>query len=348
MIIRRLIFDIRFTDDTARHNIVQCFFFNDTATTEIYTLSLHDALPILGEAYPELAKSKERVSQILEQEEVRFAETLENGMKVLEGALNREDKMLDGETVFQLYDTYGFPVDLTADIARERNVHLDHAGFEEAMQRQRERARSASRFSANQSVDYTGGATEFHGYEYLSLDCRVVAVYKGGTQADELVAGDEAVVVLDRTPFYAESGGQVGDRGELVSPGGTFTVDDTQKIQAEVYGHKGRLKTGKLRVGDRVSANVDTAARARAAWNHSATHLMHSALRKVLGKHVQQKGSLVDPQRTRFDFSHNEPMTPAQIREVERLVNDEIRMNHEVSARIMKHDEAIKAGAMAL
>ena len=189
---------------------------------------------------------------------------------------------------------------------------------------------------------------EFHGHDTLTLDAKVVALYKEGTQTDEILATEDAVVVLDRTPFYAESGGQVGDRGELVAPGGTFIVDDTQKIQAEVYGHKGRLKTGRLRVGDHVAAQVDTTARARAAWNHSATHLMHAALRKVLGAHVQQKGSLVDAQRTRFDFSHNEPMTPEQIRKVETLVNDEIRRNVEVSARIMKHDEAIKSGAMAL
>jgi alanyl-tRNA synthetase len=307
-----------------------------------------DLAKAMGEAYPELVQAQDKVSQILKQEEERFADTLENGMKILEGALTREDKMLDGETVFQLYDTFGFPVDLTADIARERDVRVDYAGFEQAMQRQRERARAASRFSAAQAVEYSGGATEFHGYEHLSLDCSVVALYKGGTQTDEVVAGEHAVVVLDRTPFYAESGGQVGDRGELVAAGGTFVVDDTQKIQAEVYGHKGTLKTGRLKVGDHVSAEVDTLSRARAAWNHSATHLMHSALRKVLGPHVQQKGSLVDAQRTRFDFSHNEAMTEVQKREVEMLVNDEIRRNHEVSARIMKHDEALKAGAMAL
>ncbi len=307
-----------------------------------------DLAKAMGDAYPELVQAQARVAQILKQEEERFAETLENGMKVLEGALNREDKMLDGETVFQLYDTFGFPVDLTADIARERSVRVDYAGFEEAMQRQRERARAASRFTMTQSMDYSGHATEFHGYEYLSLDAKIVALYKGGTPTEEIVAGEEGVVVLDRTPFYAESGGQVGDRGELVSPGGTFVVDDTQKIQAEVFGHKGKLNTGRLHVGDAVSGHVDTLARARAAWNHSATHLMHSALRKVLGSHVQQKGSLVDAQRTRFDFSHNEPMTPAQIRQIETLVNDEIRHNHEVSSRIMKHDEAIKAGAMAL
>ena len=307
-----------------------------------------DLAKAMGDAYPELAKAQERVAQVLKQEEERFAETLENGMKVLEGALNREDKMLDGETVFQLYDTFGFPVDLTADIARERGVRVDYAGFEEAMQRQRERARAASRFSAAQAVEYSGHATEFHGYEHLSLDCKVVALYREGMQTEEVLAGEAAVVVLDRTPFYAESGGQVGDRGELVAANGTFSVGDTQKIQAEVFGHKGQLKTGKLRIGDQVSADVDTISRACAAWNHSATHLMHSALRKVLGGHVQQKGSLVDANRTRFDFSHHEQMTEAEKRQVEMLVNDEIRRNHEVSARIMKHDEAIKAGAMAL
>src|SRR4029079_5026237 len=271
----------------------------------------------MGDAYPELVASEARVAQILKQEEERFAETLENGMKVLEGALTREDRMLDGETVFQLYDTYGFPVDLTADIARERGVRVDYAGFEEAMQRQRARARAASRFTTSSSMDYSGRATEFHGYDYLSLEANVVALYRAGTQTDELVAGEEGIVVLDRTPFYAESGGQVGDRGELVAGSGTFAVDDTQKIQADVFGHKGRLRTGRLRAGERVDAHVDTAARARAAWNHSATHLMHSALRQLLWSPRQQKGSLLDAQRTRFVFSHNEPMTPDQIRRVE-------------------------------
>ena len=307
-----------------------------------------DLAQAMGDAYPELVQSRERVAQVLRQEEERFAETLENGMKVLEGALNREDKMLEGETVFQLYDTFGFPVDLTADIARERGVRVDYAGFEDAMQRQRERARAASRFTMTQAMDYSGHATEFHGYEHLSIDANVVALYREGAQTDEIHPGEDAVVVLDRTPFYAESGGQVGDRGELVASGGTFIVADTQKIQAEVFGHKGQLKTGRLRVGDALSAHVDTVSRARAAWNHSATHLMHAALRKVLGTHVQQKGSLVDAQRTRFDFAHNEPMTAAQMRQVEALVNDEIRRNSEVSSRIMKHDEAIRAGAMAL
>ncbi|HKC44232.1 MAG TPA: alanine--tRNA ligase [Burkholderiales bacterium] len=307
-----------------------------------------DLAKAMGDAYPELPKNAERVRQVLKTEEDRFAETLENGMRVLEGALTREDRMLDGEMVFQLYDTFGFPVDLTADIARERGVRVDYAGFEQAMARQRERARAASKFRAEAGVDYSGKPTEFHGYDTLTLEGTVLAIYVDGAPVHELDAGDAAVVVLDRTPFYAESGGQVGDRGELAGGSGTFAVEDTQKIQAEVFGHKGVLTAGKLRVGDKVLAGVDGIARARAAWNHSATHLMHAALRKVLGPHVQQRGSLVDPWKTRFDFSHNEPMTDEEIREVETLVNREIRRNSEVSARIMRYDEAIKAGAIAL
>jgi alanyl-tRNA synthetase len=309
---------------------------------------VEDLARVMGEAYPELEKAKERVTRVLKSEEERFAETLEHGMKVLEGALTREDRMLDGETVFQLYDTYGFPVDLTADIARERAVRVDYAGFEAAMQRQRERARAASKFTVAAGVEYSGRPTEFHGYDSLTLEATVVALYREGTSVEQIGAGESAVVVLDRTPFYAESGGQVGDRGELAGVNGSFGVEDTQKIQAEVYGHKGELKAGRLRVGERVMAAVDRAARARAAWNHSATHLMHAALRKVLGAHVQQKGSLVDAQRTRFDFSHNEPMNDAQLRQVEYLVNQEVRRNAEVSVRVMKYDDAIKAGAMAL
>jgi alanyl-tRNA synthetase len=306
-----------------------------------------DLARVMGSAYPELVKAQERAKQVLRAEEERFGETLENGMKVLEGALTREDRMLDGETVFQLYDTFGFPVDLTADIARGRGVMIDHAGFEAAMERQREQARAASKFKMAAGVEYHGKPTEFLGYESLETEGRIVAIYREGTQVEELQSGETAAVVLDRTPFYAESGGQVGDRGELVGSGGTFVVDDTQKIQPEVFGHQGRLKTGRLRVGETVRAKVDTVARARAAWNHSATHLMHAALRQVLGPHVQQKGSLVDPERTRFDFSHNEPMTEDEIRQVEALVNREIRRNTEVSARIMKYDDAIRAGALA-
>src|SRR5712691_6470029 len=303
----------------------------------------------MGEAYPELPRAQERVTQVLKAEEERFAETLENGMRVLEGALHREDRMLDGETVFQLYDTYGFPVDLTADIARERGVMIDHAGFEAAMRRQRERARAAGKFKMEAGVEYSGRATEFRGYDTLALDdAKVTALYREGTSVPAIAAGDAAVVVLDRTPFYAESGGQVGDAGELVSAGGTFTVSDTQKIQSEVFGHHGALATGRLAVGDKVAARVDAARRERTMRNHSATHLMHKALPEVLGPHVQQKGSLVDAEKTRFDFSHDKPMTDEQIRRVEAMVNAEILRNEATSARIMKFDDAVKGGAMAL
>src|SRR5262245_25979787 len=312
-----------------------------------FHLLVDDLARAMGDAYPELRQSAERVAQVLKIEEERFAETLENGMKVLESALTREDRMLDGETVFQLYDTFGFPVDLTGDIARERGVRIDYAGFEAAMERQRERARAASKFRMDAGITYAGRPTEFHGYETVALEGTVLAIYVEGTQVQEIGAGRSAVVVLDRTPFYAEAGGQVGDKGELAGASGTFVVEDTQKIQQTVYGHKGTLKTGKLRVGDRVKAMVDEVARARTMWNHSATHLMHAALRAVLGPHVQQKGSLVDPLKTRFDFSHHAPMTESEIREVEALVNRAIRRNYDVRARVMKFDEAIKAGALA-
>jgi alanyl-tRNA synthetase len=308
-----------------------------------------DLSAAMGEAYPELPKAKERVTQVLKAEEERFAETLENGMKVLEAALHREDRMLDGETVFQLYDTFGFPVDLTADMARERGIMIDHAGFEASMQRQRERARAAGKFKMEAGVEYSGRATEFRGYDTLALDgAKIAAIYKEGTSVPGISAGDAAIVVLDQTPFYAESGGQVGDAGELVAPGGTFTVSDTQKIQAEVFGHHGVLATGRLEVGDKVAAHVNVARRGRTMRNHSATHLMHKALREVLGPHVQQKGSLVDPDKTRFDFSHDAPMSEDQLRSVEAKVNAEILRNEATSARIMKFDDAVKGGAMAL
>ncbi|MEO1767182.1 alanine--tRNA ligase [Thiobacter aerophilum] len=309
-----------------------------------------DLARVMGEAYPELVAAQERVMGVLRQEEEKFAETLEHGMGVLEAAMHGTgcDRILDGETVFRLYDTFGFPLDLTADIARERGFTVDFAGFEHAMALQRERARAASRFHMGQVVKFEGQPTEFHGYETLSLQAQVLALYKEGTQVSSIQAGDEAVVVLDRTPFYAESGGQVGDRGQLLGANGTFLVEDTQKIQAEVFGHKGRLTLGTLAVGDTVDAQVDTVARQRAAWNHSATHLLHAALRKVLGSHVTQKGSLVDAQRTRFDFSHPRPLTQEEIQRVENLVNEVIRANYPVQVRLMKYDEAIKQGAMAL
>ena len=301
----------------------------------------------MGDAYAELRNQTSRVSEVLKQEEERFAETLENGMGLLESALASGEKLLDGDTVFKLYDTYGFPVDLTADICRERGVRIDMAGFEAAMEQQRERARAASRFAMAAGLEYSGNKTEFHGYETLSLRAKVIALYREGTQVNELQSGEVGVVVLDRTPFYAESGGQVGDRGELAGPAGTFGVGDTQKIQSEVFGHHGRQRTGVLRVGEEVTAQVDAVSRHRAMWNHSATHLMHAALRQVLGKHVEQKGSLVDPQRTRFDFSHGKPLSAEELQRVEALVNAAVQRNYDVTARIMKYDDAIRAGALA-
>ena len=308
-----------------------------------------DLSKAMGEAYPELPKVQDRVMQILKQEEERFAETLEHGMKVLEHALTREDKMLDGETVFQLYDTYGFPVDLTADIARERGVMMDYAGFEASMEQQRERARAASKFQMGSAVDYQGVKTQFKGYDTLAVDeAQIVAIYRDGSAVQSVQAGEAAVIVLDRTPFYAESGGQAGDAGELVSGNGTFDVADTLKIQSDVFGHHGKLETGVLNVGDRIAARVDAVRRARTMRNHSATHLMHKALREVLGPHVQQKGSLVDADKTRFDFSHHSPISEDEMRQVEVIVNAEILANAATAAQIMKFDDAVKHGAMAL
>ncbi len=302
----------------------------------------------MGNAYPELRASREKVSEVLKQEEERFAETLENGMGVLESALASGEKLLDGETVFRLYDTFGFPVDLTADIARERSVMIDMAGFEAAMEQQRERARAASKFSMAAALEYSGGKTVFHGYEKLMHPARVVALYREGAQVPALKSGESGTVVLDETPFYAESGGQVGDRGELVGSGGTFKVDDTQKIQADVFGHYGAVQTGVLKRGDRVEARVDTELRGRTMRNHSVTHLMHKALREVLGTHVQQRGSLVDADKTRFDFSHNKPLSDEEIRRIEALVNAEILQNTPTRAQIMPIEQAKSSGAMML
>ncbi|MGQ0511157.1 MAG: alanine--tRNA ligase [Betaproteobacteria bacterium] len=302
----------------------------------------------MGDAYPELRASAKRVADVLRQEEERFAETLEHGMGLLEGAFASGDKLLDGDTVFKLYDTFGFPVDLTADIGRERGVSIDLAGFEAAMEAQRERARAASKFTSTASLDYSGGKTEFRGYDTLAEAGKVVALYRDGTQVEALKAGDAGVVVLDRTPFYAESGGQVGDRGELVGSGGTFAVADTQKIQAEVFGHHGTLKTGALKLGDKVEAKVDVELRRRTMRNHSVTHLMHKALREVLGPHVAQKGSLVDADKTRFDFAHDKPMSDEEIRRVEALVNAEVLRNSATRAQVMPIEEAKKSGAVML
>ncbi len=308
-----------------------------------------DLAKLMGAAYPELLQAQSRVAAVLKQEEERFAETLENGMKVLESALTREDKLLDGNTVFQLYDTFGFPVDLTADIARERQVRVDYAGFEVAMGQQRERARAASKFQMDTAVEYTGAKTLFKGYETLSVqDAVVLAIYREGVSVHSLDSGHAAIVVLNYTPFYAESGGQVGDSGLLEASSGTFIVSDTHKIQADVFGHHGSLQTGVLSVGDKLLAKVDTQRRTATMRNHSATHLMHLALREVLGPHVQQKGSLVDAEKTRFDFSHSSPLTQEQIEQVETRVNQEVVSNAKTAASVMKFDDAVKLGAMAL
>ena len=313
-----------------------------------FYLLVEDLAKVMGEAYPELITAQERVVTTLKQEEERFAETLENGMQLLEAALLHQNRVLDGETVFRLYDTFGFPVDLTADIARERGIAVDHAGFERAMDSQRERARAASKFSIQDGMDYSGGSTQFHGYESLQHEGQVIAIYKEGNRVDFIEAGDEAVVVLDQTSFYAESGGQVGDCGELLTANGTFNVVDTLKIQAKVFGHKGLIRSGRLVTGDKVLAEVDPVARARVQRNHSVTHLMHKSLREVLGAHVQQKGSLVDADKTRFDFVHNQPMTETEIRRVEVLVNNEILTNTETAANVMTIADAQKTGAMML
>ncbi|SOE49241.1 alanine--tRNA ligase [Orrella dioscoreae] len=309
-----------------------------------------DLVQEMGAAYPELEQAASRVAQVLKQEEERFGETLEHGMKILEAALSKVEQggRVEGTTLFTLYDTYGFPVDLTADICRERGVEVDLDGFETAMDRQREQARAAGKFKAAEGLSYDGVQTRFDGYDTLSGDARVVALYVGGTAAQTVQAGQEAIVVLDATPFYAESGGQVGDAGVLQADGVRFVVNDTQKIQAGVFGHHGVLESGTLSVGDSLAAQVDVERRARTVRNHSATHLMHKALREVLGGHVQQRGSLVDPDKTRFDFAHDAPMTADQIAEVERIVNAEVLANAPVQARVMAFDDAVQEGAMAL
>jgi len=317
--------------------------------TKPFFYKLVDDLDIeMGGAYPELRDAKERVKQVLKAEEERFGETLENGMKILEAQLARDPQNLDGGTAFTLYDTYGFPLDLTADICRERNVTLDEAGFTAAMEQQKKTARAAGKFKMAANVEYAGEKTTFVGYDALVHNSTVLALYAGGVPVQRLAAGQDGIVVLDTTPFYAESGGQVGDKGLLKGQGGVFEVEDTLKIQAEVFGHHGVLQAGVLKVGDKVDAQVDEAKRGRTIRNHSATHLMHKALREVLGGHVQQKGSLVDPDKTRFDFSHNAPLTADQIAQVETIVNREILENHPTQAHHMSFDDAVKHGAMAL
>ncbi|NML62852.1 alanine--tRNA ligase [Massilia sp. RP-1-19] len=302
----------------------------------------------MGTAYPELAEAKERVAQVLKAEEERFGETLENGMKILEAQLAKDAQKLDGATAFTLYDTYGFPLDLTADICRERGILLDEEGFTAAMEQQKKTARAAGKFKMAAGVEYSGEKSKFVGYDKLAHDSKVIALYAEGVQVQELAAGQQGIVVLDTTPFYAESGGQVGDQGAILGAAGQFDVEDTLKIQADVPGHHGVLKSGVLKVGESVAANVDEAKRARTIRNHSATHLMHKALREVLGGHVAQKGSLVDAEKTRFDFSHNAPLTADEIARVEVIVNREILENHPTQAHLMSFDDAVKHGAMAL
>jgi len=309
---------------------------------------LPDLVKEMGGAYPELVSEKKRIADILKQEEDRFFETIENGMTILEAELANTQSVFNGDLAFKLHDTYGFPLDLTADICRERNVTVDSPAFDAAMARQKEQARAAGKFKMAMNLEYDGQATTFHGYEKLETSAKVLALYKDGTSVNTLSEGDMGVVVLDDTPFYAESGGQIGDSGELRASDGIFAVEDTQKIQATVFGHHGVLKTGSLNVGDILSARVNTQARANTMRNHSATHLMHKALREVLGEHVQQKGSLVDTEKTRFDFVHNAPMTDAQIAQVETIVNAEILANAATQARVMDIESAQKTGAMML
>ncbi len=311
-----------------------------------------DLVNAMGAAYPELKDGQQRVTDILHQEENRFFETIEHGMAILEADLaemsKADVKVFNGETAFKLHDTYGFPLDLTQDICREHGISVDAAAFDKAMAHQKEQARAAGKFKMAHVLEYEGQATTFHGYEKLETPAKVLALYKDGAAVSELHEGDLGVVVLDNTPFYAESGGQIGDNGELKGSNGIFAVEDTQKIQATVFGHHGVLKTGKLAVGDSVSARVNTQARAATMRNHSATHLMHKALREVLGEHVQQKGSLVDSDKTRFDFVHNAPMTDEEIRQVETKVNAEILANAACQARVMDIESAQKTGAMML
>lgn len=305
----------------------------------------------MGEAYPELISQRERIEQVLRQEEERFSETLENGMRILEGALANlpENAKLDGQTLFTLYDTYGFPVDLTADICRERGIEVDLDGFEVAMENQRQMARASGKFKTAEGLSYSGVQTRFDGYTTLEGSGTVTALYVDGTSVQSVAQGQQAVVVLDATPFYAESGGQVGDAGILSDAKGlSFEVQDTQKISNQVFGHQGVLNAGTLTVGQTVQAQVDTERRERVIRNHSATHLMHKALRQVLGGHVQQRGSLVDAEKTRFDFAHDAAMTAEQIAQVEAIVNEQVLANQAVQAQLMSFDDAVSGGAMAL
>ena len=314
---------------------------------------VQDLVDEMGEAYPELAESQARVTEVLKLEEERFFETIEHGMAILDTELSElvksGGKTFNGETAFKLHDTYGFPLDLTQDVCREHEMRVDVAAFDKAMAHQREQARAAGKFKMSVALEYAGVPTQFHGYEQLVLGgTTVTALYVDGSAVNQLKSGENGVIVLDNTPFYAESGGQTGDSGVLESAGTIFVVADTQKIQADVFGHHGELLSGTIKVGDTLSAQVDGVRRARIMRHHSATHLMHKALKEVLGEHVQQKGSLVDADKTRFDFAHNAPMSSDEIRRVEELVNAEILANAETQTRVVSIEEAQKMGAMML
>ena len=313
-----------------------------------------DLVALMGEAYPKLASQAARIAEVLRVEEERFFETLEVGMQILDAALEGEPgevqgvKVLPGEVAFKLHDTYGFPLDLSADVCRERGLSVDEAGFQAAMEAQKAKGRAAGKFKMDRALEYSGEGNDFVGYDSLTQATKVVALYLDGTPASELKAGQSGVVVLETTPFYAESGGQVGDEGSIFNDSVSFDVGDTQKIKADVFAHQGTLQSGSLKVGDAVTAQVNAAARLATQRNHSATHLMHKALREVLGEHVQQKGSLVNPERTRFDFAHNAPVTDAQIREIEARVNAEILANAATQSRVMDIESAQATGAMML
>jgi alanyl-tRNA synthetase len=301
----------------------------------------------MGDAYPRLKEQEQRITEVLKAEEERFYETLANGMEILDAALANA-QVLPGEVAFKLHDTYGFPLDLSADVCRERGLSVDEAGFQLAMDKQKAQARAAGKFKMDKALDYNGASNSFVGYEQLASSAKIVALYVDGVATAALKSGQSGVVVLDTTPFYAESGGQVGDEGVLTSGSARFEVTDTQKIKADIFGHHGTLSQGTLNVGDHVSAQVDLGKRAATMRNHSVTHLMHKALREVLGDHVQQKGSLVNAERTRFDFAHNAPLTESQILEIERRVNEEILANSATQARVMDIEAAQQTGAMML
>ena len=307
-----------------------------------------DLVAVMGDAYPSLAAQAERIMDVLRVEEERFYETLEVGMQILDEALDGGVKVLPGEVAFKLHDTYGFPLDLSADVCRERGLTVDEAGFNAAMEKQKAQGRAAGKFKMDKALDYSGAGNTFVGYEQLTAATEVVALYVDGTSASEIKAGQNGVVVLATTPFYSESGGQVGDAGAIFCDHALFEVQDTQKIKADVFGHHGALKSGALKVGDVVTAHVNTSLRLATQRNHSVTHLMHKALREVLGSHVQQKGSLVNAERTRFDFAHNAPVTDAEIREIEARVNAEILTNAAIQAQVMDIESAQKTGAMML